>query len=47
MAAGRVGADVTQSDVQRDQHPFGCGSGGHHLGIGRAAQPSWPTVSTS
>jgi hypothetical protein len=39
MTARRVGADITQSDVQRDQHPSSGGSGGHHLRVGRAAQP--------
>jgi hypothetical protein len=39
MTAGRVGADITQPDVQGDQHPSGCGGGGHHLRVGRAAQP--------
>jgi hypothetical protein len=36
MIAVRVGADTTQPDVQRDQHPS---SGGDYLRVGRAAQP--------
>lgn len=38
MAAGRVGADVAQSNIQGDEDPFCRGGGGHHFRVRRAGQ---------